>query len=124
MLACLPCLRPLLSFIADKVEAFRKRQKSVKKGKELLLDMLPRRRQGQSNGAPNRGELLEKDTDVVVRGDLSPREVEAAECPMPEIAAVDRRPLELGSSEVASELGPGRGPYSHAELEATERRMI
>ena len=57
------------------------------------------------------------------KGDLTPREVEATECRMPEMAAIEREPVELGSFDVAaSELGLRREPYPRAELEATERR--
>ncbi|KAM0799244.1 hypothetical protein BDR22DRAFT_324926 [Usnea florida] len=39
--ACLPSLRPILSFISDKLKLLRDRKSTHKRGSKLLMDMLP-----------------------------------------------------------------------------------
>lgn len=42
--ACLPSLRPILSFISGKLKLLRKRKSTHKRGSKLLMDMLPVRK--------------------------------------------------------------------------------
>ena len=46
-LACLPSLRPILSFISDKLKLLRLRKSTHKRGSKLLMDMLPVRKQAE-----------------------------------------------------------------------------
>ena len=41
MVACLPCLRPILTVISETFDRLRKHKSTHKKGLELCMDMLP-----------------------------------------------------------------------------------
>ena len=39
--ACLPCLRPVITFVSEMLERLRKQKSTHKRGSELLMDMIP-----------------------------------------------------------------------------------
>ncbi|KAG8530682.1 uncharacterized protein KY384_004037 [Bacidia gigantensis] len=121
--ACLPCLRPIGSFVLDKIDAFRKRTRLARQGNELLNDMLPRRKQNKEQSSTSHTDA-HPDGLAEMNGsaqDLTLQEAEATGRAMPEMAGVGIGPLEMGTADVAaSELRGHKDRRSPAELEAAE----
>ena len=115
-LACLPSLRPILSFISAKFKQLRKHESTHKRGSKLLMDMLPAGKSPSSPVLPlsrkqswNDGQHPMPDSSAVVEVEaMNPRTPELdAEAPGPHI-------LEIGAQEPVLELECQR---SIAELE-------
>ena len=104
--ACLPTLEPIASLIAEKFAILRELMSQSKRGPELLMEMLPRRKQPKSTPIPPVMSLHTSRTSSISQGWLSAvyggavPEVEAAEVLMPEMDAMLTSIVEIGVPEV------------------------
>ncbi|MCJ1459210.1 hypothetical protein MMC28_009587 [Mycoblastus sanguinarius] len=114
--SCLPSLRPLLKFIAEKFAILRKRKSQHKRGSELLMDMLPSREQPGpvlplarfGSRASNRVPSLIYDRTV--------RELEDKERLRPEIMGLQRCEMRADDRRLEGQTSRARKPP--IELEA------
>ena len=115
-LACLPSLRPILSFISEKVTALVNRKSQHKRGPALLMDMLPQRRRQDAPASllpfsRNRSQNSSIKGDPQIQAhNATVTEVEANEQALPEMQAVERPMAELRALERPA-IGR-RAPYS------------
>ena len=98
------CLRPIASYIEDKLKALRQRKRPVRRGTELLVEMLPRRQQQQVFKSILLYEAPEIDT-IHVQISLEPQEIDTTQRLLPEMAAVERGLFELPSLDIGPTFG-------------------
>ena len=105
-LACLPSLRPIPSFVFEKLVLLRKRKSTHKRGVELLMDMLPAGRLASSPISSLSREQSGEIRQHLMMNSSAAIEVEANNLRAPELDAKAPGPhiLEIGTVEPVLEM--------------------
>lgn len=121
LLACIPCLRPILSLISNKLTLLRNRKSTHKRGIELLIDMLPADKTAPPSISPLSRQESRDDGNRPVLKTSSVAELEANTPRIPELGAEALRPriLEVETVEPIHEMRSNHPPV--AELDGWRR---